>query len=98
LWLGYFNKRPSFAKPNNKFKAVGSVVNNENSLQTSSVTGVVKDKGGKLLISTEGGGISIYDPANKKISHVNNMNQDYYSGLNSEDIQTILSIVKQNFG
>jgi type II secretory pathway component PulK len=33
-----------FAKPNNKFKAIGSVVNNENSLQTSSVTGVVKDK------------------------------------------------------
>jgi signal transduction histidine kinase/ligand-binding sensor domain-containing protein/DNA-binding response OmpR family regulator len=98
LWLGYFNKGLGvFAKPNNKFKAIGSVVNNENSLQTSSVTGVVKDKGGKLLISTEGGGLSIYDPANKRISHVNNMNQGYYSGLNSEDIQTIFIDSKQNF-
>jgi ligand-binding sensor domain-containing protein len=78
LWLGYFNKGLGAINQITNFKAVGSVVNNENSLQTSSVTGVVKDKGGKLLISTEGGGLSIYDPANKKISHVNNMNQDLF--------------------
>ena len=97
LWLGYYNKGLGvFAKQNNKFKAVESLLNNENSLQTSSVTAVVRDKGGKILIGTEGGGIDIYDPATKKITHVNNKNQDYYSGLNSEDIQTIFLDSKQN--
>lgn len=98
LWLGYYNKGLGvFAKPNNKFMAVESLLNNENSLQTSSVTGVVRDKAGKLLISTEGGGLDIYDPNTKKIIHVNNKNQGYYSGLKSEDIQTIFIDSKQNF-
>ncbi len=98
LWLGYYNKGLGvFAKPNNKFMAVESLLNNENSLQTSSVTGVVRDKTGKLLISTEGGGLDIYDPNTKRIIHVNNKNQGYYSGLKSEDIQTIFIDSKQNF-
>jgi regulatory protein YycI of two-component signal transduction system YycFG len=65
-------------------------------IQTSSVTGVVKDKGGKLLISTEGVEY-LYTIPNKRISHVNNMNQGYYSGLNSEDIQTIFIDSKTKF-
>ncbi|MDG2432482.1 two-component regulator propeller domain-containing protein, partial [Flavobacterium sp.] len=97
LWLGYYNKGLGvFAKPNNKFKAVESLLNNENSLQTSFVTAVVRDKSGKLIISTEGGGLDIYDPAAKKMIHVNQKNQNYYSGLTSEDIQTVFIDSKQN--
>ncbi|AWG22028.1 hybrid sensor histidine kinase/response regulator [Flavobacterium faecale] len=97
LWLGYYNKGLGiFSKPNNKFMAVESLLNNENSLQTSSVTGVVRNKAGKLLISTEGGGLDIYDTTNKKFIHVNKKSQGYYSGLNSEDIQTVFVDSKQN--
>jgi signal transduction histidine kinase/DNA-binding response OmpR family regulator len=97
LWLGYYNKGLGvFDKPNNKFDAVESLINNENSLQTSSVTAVVKDKTGKLLISIEGGGLDIYDPNDKSFIHVNKKNQNYYSGLEADDIQTLFIDSKQN--
>ena len=97
LWLGYYNKGLGvFDKPNNKFNAVESLLNNDNSLQTSSVTAVVKDKSGKLLLSTEGGGIDIFNPLDKSFIHVNKNNQNYYSGLDAKDIQTIFVDSKQN--
>lgn len=97
LWLGYFNKGLGvFDKPNNKFNSLESLVNNDNSLQTSYVTSVIKDKKGNLLISNEGGGLDIYNISNKSYIHVNENNQNYYSGLNAVDIQTIFIDSKQN--
>jgi len=97
LWLGYFNKGLGvFDKPNNKFNSLESLANNDNSLQTSYVTSVVKDKKGNLLISNEGGGLDIYNPINKSYIHVNKANQNYYSGLDAIDIQTIFIDSKQN--
>ncbi|UWY27671.1 ATP-binding protein [Flavobacterium sp. TR2] len=97
LWLGYFNKGLGvFDKPNNKFNALESLANNENSLQTSYVTSVAKDKKGNLLISNEGGGLDIYNLANKSFIHVNKTNQSYYSGLDALDIQAIFIDSKQN--
>ncbi|WP_445456995.1 hybrid sensor histidine kinase/response regulator transcription factor [Flavobacterium sp. HNIBRBA15423] len=97
IWLGYYNKGFGvFDKPNAKFKAVESILNNENSLQTSSVTSVVKDKSGKLLISSEGGGIDIFNPVDKTFIQVNKKNQNYYSGLDANDVQTIFIDSKQN--
>ncbi|MET0945477.1 MAG: two-component regulator propeller domain-containing protein, partial [Flavobacterium sp.] len=97
LWLGYFNKGLGvFDKPNNKFNSLESQVNNNNSLQTSYVTSVIKDKKGNLLISNEGGGLDIYNLINKSYIHVNKNNQNYYSGLDATDIQTIFLDSKQN--
>nr|WP_315247311.1 two-component regulator propeller domain-containing protein [uncultured Flavobacterium sp.] len=97
LWLGYFNKGLGvFDKPNNKFNSLESLVNNDNSLQTSYVTSVVKDKKGNLLISNEGGGLDIYNLTNKSYIHVNKNNQNYYSGLDAVDVQTIFIDSKQN--
>jgi len=43
LWLGYFNKGLGvFDKPNNKFNSLESLANNDNSLQTSYVTSVIR--------------------------------------------------------
>ncbi|WDF66014.1 hybrid sensor histidine kinase/response regulator transcription factor [Flavobacterium sp. KACC 22763] len=97
LWLGYFNKGLGvFDKPNNKFNSLESLANNENSLQTSYVTSVAKDKKGNLLISNEGGGLDIYNLANKSYIHVNKTNQNYYSGLDAVDIQAIFIDSRQN--
>ena len=97
LWLGYFNKGLGvFDKPNNQFNSLESLVNNDNSLQTSSVTSVIKDKKGNLLMSNEGGGLDIYNLSNKSYTHVNQNNQNYYSGLDAADIQTIFIDSKQN--
>ena len=97
LWLGYFNKGLGvFDKPNNKFNSLESLVNNDNSLQTSYVTSVVKDKKGNLLISNEGGGLDIYNLTDKSYIHVNKNNQNYYSGLDAIDIQSIFIDSKQN--
>ncbi|MBP1225458.1 two-component regulator propeller domain-containing protein [Flavobacterium sp. 1355] len=97
LWLGYFNKGLGvFDKPNNKFNSLESLANNDNSLQTSYVTSVIKDKKGNLLISNEGGGLDIYNLSNKSYIHVNKNNQNYYSGLDAVDIQTIFIDSKQN--
>lgn len=97
LWLGYFNKGLGvFDKPNNKFNSLEALVNNDNSLQTSYVTSVTKDKKGNLLISNEGGGLDIYNLADKSYIHVNKNNQNYYSGLDAVDIQTIFIDSRQN--
>lgn len=97
LWLGYFNKGLGvFDKPNNKFNAIESLANNDNSLQTSFITSVIKNKKGNLLVSNEGGGLDIYNLHNKNFIHVNKNNQNYYSGLDAIDIQTIFIDSKQN--
>ena len=97
LWLGYYNKGLGiFDKPNNKFNALESLTNNENSLQTSSVTAVVKNKSGKLLLSIDGGGLDIFNPIDKRFIHVNKNSQDYYAGLNANDIQTVFIDSNEN--
>lgn len=97
LWLGYFNTGLGiFDKPNSKFNAIESFINNDNSLQTSYVTSVIKDKKGNLLMSNEGGGLDIYNLNDKSFIHVNKDNQNYYSGLDASDIQTIFIDSKQN--
>ena len=97
LWLGYYNKGLGvFDKPNNKFYAVESLINNENSLQTSSVTGVFVGKSGKILITTEGGALDIYNTNDKSFIHVNKKSQSFYSGLDAYDIQTIFIDSKHN--
>lgn len=97
LWLGYFNKGLGvFDKPNNQFNSLESLVNNDNSLQTSYVTSIIKDKKGNLLMSNEGGGLDIYNLSSKSYIHVNKNNQNYYSGLDAADIQTIFLDSKQN--
>ncbi|PAM93172.1 hybrid sensor histidine kinase/response regulator [Flavobacterium sp. IR1] len=97
LWLGYFNKGLGvFDKPNNKFNSLESLANNDNSLQTSFVTSVIKDKKGNLLISNEGGGLDIYNLVDKRYIHVNQNNQNYYSGLDAIDIQSIFIDSRNN--
>jgi len=97
LWLGYYNKGLGvFDKPNSKFIAIESLVNNDNSLQSSHVTSIVKDKEGRLLISSEGGGLDIYNLDDKSFIHINEKNQDYFSGLDANYIQTIFIDSKKN--
>lgn len=97
LWLGYYNKGLGvFDKINNKFSAIESLVNNENSLQTSSVTAIAKDKSGNFLLSIDGGGLDIYNPTNKQFIHVNKNSENYYSGLNANDFQTVFIDSNQN--
>lgn len=97
LWLGYYNKGLGvFDKPNNKFSAVESLPNNENSLQASSVTAIAKDKSGNFLLSIDGGGLDVYNAKDNRIVHINENNQNYYSGLDANDIQTLYVDSNQN--
>ncbi|PTB90499.1 hybrid sensor histidine kinase/response regulator, partial [Marivirga lumbricoides] len=47
-------------------------------------------------MSSEGGGIDIFDPSDNTIIQVNEENQDYYAGLDAKDIQTIFIDSKEN--
>lgn len=90
IWLGYYNKGlGTFNEPTNKFKSIQALSNNENSLQASTVTSVVKDELGRIWMSSEGGGVDIFDLSSNRITQVNNENQNYYAGLDANDIQTI---------
>ncbi|WMN06926.1 two-component regulator propeller domain-containing protein [Marivirga arenosa] len=97
VWLGYYNKGlGTFNETNNKFHSIEALPNDENTLQASTVTSVVKNQSGKIIMSSEGGGIDIYDPEEKSIIQVNEENQFYYSGLDAKDIQTIFIDSRQN--
>ncbi len=90
IWLGYYNKGLGvFKNPSSRFNAVEALPNIENSLQTSTVTSVVKDQSGKILMSSEGGGIDIFNPDDKTFIHVNEQNQKFFAGLDANDIQSI---------
>jgi signal transduction histidine kinase/ligand-binding sensor domain-containing protein/DNA-binding response OmpR family regulator len=97
VWLGYYNKGVGVLdKLYKKFNVIESLVSNANSLQTSSVTGIVKDNKGKLWISMDGGGVDIYDSINKDFKHINSFDKKHYSGINTNDIQTVFIDSKQN--
>jgi signal transduction histidine kinase/ligand-binding sensor domain-containing protein/DNA-binding response OmpR family regulator len=87
IWLGYFNSGIAVSdKLYDKFKELKSLPNNENSLAIPSVTSIIKDKSNNLWISTDGGGIDVYNPKTSKIIHINKNNSTVYSGLNSDYI------------
>ncbi len=97
IWLGYYNKGLGvFKDPSSRFNTVEALPNIDNSLQTSTVTSVVKDQAGKILMSSEGGGIDIFDPSDKTFIHVNEENQNYYAGLDANDVQSIFIDSDQN--
>jgi signal transduction histidine kinase/ligand-binding sensor domain-containing protein/DNA-binding response OmpR family regulator len=97
IWLGYYNKGVDvFDKLHNKFSAIQSLGKNTNSLQISSVTGIAKDNIGQFWVSLEGGGVDIFDVSKKVFKHINSKDKTNYSGLNSDDVQTIFIDSKQN--
>jgi signal transduction histidine kinase/ligand-binding sensor domain-containing protein/DNA-binding response OmpR family regulator len=97
VWLGYYNKGVGVLdKLFKKINAIESLPSNPKSLQTSSVTGIVKDKSARFWISMEGGGVDIFDPKSKDFKHINSHDKSHYSGLNTDDIQTIFIDSKDN--
>ena len=97
IWMGYFNSGVAVSdKLYDKFKDIKSLPNKNNSLTIPSVSSVVKDKTGNLWISTDGGGIDIYNPINAKITHINKENNTVYSGLNSNYIVSLFLDSKNN--
>lgn len=87
VWLGYYNSGIAVSDHLfDKFQDIKSLPNNKNSLKIPSVTGIVKDKTGNLWISTDGGGIDVYNPKTSKIIHINKNENSVYSGLDSDYI------------
>ncbi len=87
IWLGYFNSGIAVSdKLYDKFKDLKSLPNNKNSLTIPSVSSVIKGKSGNLWISTDGGGIDVYNPKTSKVIHINKKSNAVYSGLNSDYI------------
>ncbi|MDV7187978.1 two-component regulator propeller domain-containing protein [Lutibacter sp. TH_r2] len=85
IWLGFYNKGVAVVDElYNKFKAIESVTNNVNSLSANSVSGIQEDSQGNLWITTDGGGIDIYNK-NGLFNHLNNSVKNRIS----KDIQTI---------
>ena len=97
IWMGYFNS--GIAVSDNlfdKFKDIKSLPNKNNSLTIPSVTGVVKDKSGNIWISTDGGGIDVYNPNTAKFTHINKKSNAVYSGLKSDYIVSLFLDSKDN--
>ena len=87
IWLGYFNSGIAVSdKLYDKFKDLKSLPNNKNSSTIPSVSSVIKGKSGNLWISTDGGGIDVYNPKTSKVIHINKKSNAVYSGLNSDYI------------
>ncbi len=96
IWLGYYNSGVGvYDDMYDKFQGLESLPGNVNSLQVGSVTGIVEVEG-KLWISMDGGGIDIYDPAISKFTHINTNSNASFSGLTSDDIQTIFVDSRSN--
>lgn len=91
IWLGYYNKGVDvFDKLYSKFGILGTAsFNDPTATETGSVTGLAKDATGKVWMSIEGGGISIYNPSTKKIIKVSSKNSSGYSGIKNDDVQTV---------
>jgi signal transduction histidine kinase/ligand-binding sensor domain-containing protein/DNA-binding response OmpR family regulator len=97
IWLGYYNKGVCiFDKLSGQFNSIESLLNNANSLQTSSVTSIAKDHLGNLWIAMEGGGVDVFDPKTKQITHINNQDNSFVSGLKSNNVQEVFFDSKQN--
>ncbi|GGZ75339.1 two-component regulator propeller domain-containing protein [Algibacter mikhailovii] len=97
IWMGYYNNGVAVRDDlYDKFKNIESLTSNDNSLQSGSVTGIVQQENGSLWVSMDGGGIDIYNPVESKIKHVNLKNDNHFSGLTSNYIQTLLIDSKDN--
>ncbi len=97
IWMGYYNSGVAVSdKLYDKFKGIRSLPNKQNSLKIPSVTGIVKDTSGNLWISTDGGGIDVYNTNTSKITHINKKNSAIYSGLSSDYIVSLFLDSKNN--
>ncbi len=86
IWLGFYNKGVTVIDNlYNKFNSIRSLTNNSNSLQANSVTGIQEGSNGDLWITTDGGGIDVF---NKKTGKFKHLNSDKNNIL-SDDIQTV---------
>jgi signal transduction histidine kinase/ligand-binding sensor domain-containing protein/DNA-binding response OmpR family regulator len=97
IWLGYYNSGVAVSdKLFDKFGNIESLTSNVNSLQTGSVTGIVKGSNNKLWVSMDGGGIDVIDAKSLKFRHINLSSTEHYSGLTSNYIQTVFIDSKEN--
>ncbi|SFD10488.1 hybrid sensor histidine kinase/response regulator transcription factor [Algibacter pectinivorans] len=97
IWLGYYNSGVAVSdKFFDKFGNIESLTSNINSLQTGSVTCLVKGTNDQIWVSMDGGGIDIIDTKNLNFKHVNISSTKHYSGLTSNYIQTIFIDSKEN--
>lgn len=89
IWIGYYNNGLGISDTLfDKFKHLESLTGNTNSLQSGSVTGIVKvDQ--EWWLSMDGGGIDIYDALSGTYKHINKKDSTHYTGLLSDDIQTL---------
>ncbi len=97
IWLGYYNKGVAvFDKNYAKFKSFEGEVNNKNSIQKYSVSGIAKDNRGRLWISLQDG-LDIYDPNTGQFHHIRSDENKEYTGLNGKlNLQRIFIDSKQN--
>lgn len=97
VWMGYYHNGVAVSDGLfDKFKNIESLPSNDNSLQSGSVTGIVKQENGNLWVSMDGGGIDVYNPKESKIKHVNVNSENHFSGLTSNYIQTLFIDSKEN--
>ncbi len=95
IWAGFYNNGISiYDKLSDKFQDLKSITANPNSLESSSVTGIV-EKDQKLWISMDGGGIDVYDPKRQTFNHINSNNSSYLGNI-SDDLQTIFIDSNEN--
>ncbi len=97
IWVGHYNKGVSvYDKLYDKFKEIESLYHNPNSLNHESVVGIVEDDLNRLWIGMDGGGIDILDMASTTFTHINQKNNNSYSGLTSDYIKALLIDRNQN--
>ena len=90
IWVGYYNKGVSiYDKLFDKFDEIESYNQDPNTLRHESVTAIVEDNTNKLWISTDGGGIDVYDPKANSIFHINPLDDSVYRGLTSDYIEAL---------
>lgn len=86
IWLGFYNKGVAVVDDlYNKFNSIKSLTNNSNSLQANSVTGIQEGKNGDLWITTDGGGVDVFNKKTAKFQHLNSKKNN----ILSNDIQTV---------
>lgn len=97
IWMGYYNSGVAVSDNlYDKFKDIENIPGNLGTLTIPSVTGIVKDNSDNLWISTDGGGIDVYNLKNSEITHINKNSNSIYSGLNSNYIVSLFLDSKDN--
>ncbi len=96
LWIGSFEQGIQMVDQfNSKFNTIEYIPGDSSSLQGASIAGIQQDSEGKLWIGAPGG-IDVYDPATKKIEHINKYQDSKFKGLTSTAILSVL--LDQNDG